>query len=724
MQRVVFYATRSRLAWARAAFSLLTVSALLVVAPTPAGAAPPDTFTFVGSGFGHGVGMSQWGAYGQALEGRTATQILQHYYSGTTVSPVDDSMPIRVNLLEDAPTAQARGEALSPGGGSIRVVAGAATLDAAPSDVVSFSVAGTMVSVSRQGASPVAADVVRVQWAESSTVVNFIGSGESFDSANHRYRYGEVDLAVVDGALQVVNTLNLHGGYLRGINEVPSSWPTEALNAQVIAARTFALRSVREGERPECRCHVVDTVADQVFSGWSKESEPTFGARWVAAVDATSPSAETGLVVLHSGAPISANYFSSSGGRTESNVDGFGSTSAVPYLKSVDDRWSLASHNPFSSWTFTRTQAAVREAFNRDLPPDRQLADVERIDLGSRTPGGSVRSAVAVASDGKRVTLSGSAFRQRLELPARWVGTPVVRVSGNTRYATSVASGKIASNRTEGTVLIASGETAHLVDGLVAAPLARLRQAPLLLSTADALPAVVGDEVARRKATTAILIGGLGALSEDIEQDLRSRGVTTVRRLAGATRYETGLAVAREIGAPRSLAVIASGESGHLVDALAVGGPAAGTARPILLVSRDEVPFPTRQALTELGVTATVVAGGPAAVSDATMAQLPSPRRLSGPDRYATAVAVADEFAAPLGVGLVTIASGADGNLVDALPGGAIGVVTLLTPPGSLAPAARGWLERRGEVGVVDVLGGPAAVSNAAFDEIRGVVYP
>src|SRR5439155_606097 len=345
--------------------------------------------------------------------------------------------------------------------------------------------------------------------------------------------------------------------YLWGIAEVPSSWPAEALKAQVVAARTYALRRYQAGQRPECRFHVYDTTADQVFAGYVKQSS-TGGAQWTAAVDATSPDGSTGITALYGGAPISANYFSSSGGRTENNEDAFGG-SPVPYLRSVDDHWSLNSYNPMAAWTFTRTQAQVASAFG--------LPDVVTVDLSNRTVGGAVKTVTAKSSGGGSASLSGSTFAARLGLPARWLHKPVVRV-------------------------------------------------------------------------------------------------------AGADRYETAAQVAEQIGGPRSQVLIASGDSMHLVDALAAGGPASATTRPILLVAHDEVPTPTAHALTDLHTNSTVVVGGTAAVSDATMAQLPSPRRLAGTDRFLTAIAVSNDFSGVVGVATVVVASGADAHLVDALPGG------------------------------------------------------
>lgn len=397
----------------------LAAAIVVLVAAVPAGPAPtrlagaadgvPDTFVFPGSGFGHGVGMSQYGAYGQALEGRSATEILTHYYTGTTVAAANDAVDLRVNLVHAAPanTLYVRGEPLGGTGGAVAITAGGTTVNGAPGDAFVFGTDGSNVTVARAGGAQVAAGpTATVTFVPG--LLNVAGPGDTFESTGHRYRYGRLEVLPVGGALEAVLVLKLHGEYLRGISEVPSSWPAAALEAQVIAARTYALRKYRLGERPECRCHVYDTVFDQVYAGWVKEAEPTYGARWVAAVDATSPSPTTGLVVLYGGEPISANYFSSSGGRTENNEDAFGG-SPLPYLRSVDDHWSLASYNPRAAWRFTKSQAEVAAAFS--------LPDVASLDLSRRTAGGAVKTAVARSSTGATASLAGSAMRSRLRLP-------------------------------------------------------------------------------------------------------------------------------------------------------------------------------------------------------------------------------------------------------------------------------------------------------------------
>ena len=110
----------------------------------------PTSFSFNGAGSGHGVGMSQWGAYGMAVAGSSATQIVQHYYSGTTVSPVTDSMSIRVNVVHTKPAVYFRSEALVTGGGGIEVtVTGGAPALGTPADLFSAKDVSGKVTVTR-----------------------------------------------------------------------------------------------------------------------------------------------------------------------------------------------------------------------------------------------------------------------------------------------------------------------------------------------------------------------------------------------------------------------------------------------------------------------------------------------------------------------------------------------------------------------------------------------
>jgi hypothetical protein len=153
-----------------------------------------------------------------------------------------------------------------------------------------------------------------------------------------------------------------------------------------------------------------------------------------------------------------------------------------------------------------------------------------------------------------------------------------------------------------------------------------------------------------------------------------------------------------------------SRDGAHLVDGLAASGTAAGLGRPVLLVERDRVPDVTAAALQSVGSDRWVV-GGPAVVSDAVVAGTGA-RRLAGPDRWATAVALAQAAAtAGLDPQTVVLASGETANLVDALTGGAFAVPVYLTARAVVPEATwRALYERRATIAEVLLLGGTVAV--------------
>jgi putative cell wall-binding protein len=285
------------------------------------------------------------------------------------------------------------------------------------------------------------------------------------------------------------------------------------------------------------------------------------------------------------------------------------------------------------------------------------------------------------------------------------------RIAGLDRYATSVAEGRVAFP-TSSSVVVVSGQQTDLVDGLVAGPLAYAKNAPVLATPRDGVPPVVADDIRRRQPRTAWIVGGTGVVPPKIETELRSLGVSEIRRLAGADRFATAAAVAKEVRAPGGRVVVASGRS--LVDAVAVSGPAARTGRPVLLVEQQGVPAATKNALRTLGAREATVVGGPGVVSEAARQGLglASTIRLSGTDRYGTAAAVATSFAGSVGVSIAVVASGADENIVDALSGGAMGRLTVLVRPDAVPTVTGQWLSAR-KPATVRVVGGTGAVSTA-----------
>lgn len=706
---------RRRLIRGGAAVVALLIGAAGLAHPATAQAVPAD-FTFRGAGFGHGVGMSQYGAKRQADAGRTGTEIISTYYAGARVATVDDLVPLRVNLVTKAPSAEIRGESLA-GGGALKITVGGTVIGTTADQSLSLRVEGADVVVVRSGTPIERGQSVIVEWDNRATLFNVAGPGETLGGRGHRYRHGAADVTVAEGGLNVVLQLGLHELYLRGVAEVPASWPAAALQAQAITARTYALRKFDAGPRPECACHVYDTTADQVYAGWEKESAAGSSA-WITAVAATSPSPSSGQVVMVGDRLASTNYSSSSAGFTESNIDGFSSPTLMPELRPIPDAWSATTDNPLSSWSHTRSQAAVAEAF--------QLPDVVAIDLSRRTAGGAVKQATATSSSGATATIRGTDLRFGLALPSAAIGPPTRRASGADRFSTAVTVGKLSAPSSPAVVIV-SGAEGRLVDGLVSAPLARSLGAPLLLANPDGVPPAVVAEIRRRGTTTAYLVGGGAALGPGVESGLRAAGVTTLRRLAGPDRFATAAAVARELHArssPRTHVVVASGENSRLADALAVGGPAATSARPVLLTTRDLVPGATREAIDAIGVRQTLVVGGTAAVSDAVAASLPEASRVAGPDRFATAAAVADHFAPSLGLDQVAVAAGVAPGLIDALAAGSLGAPTLLVMPGALPPPTAGFLDRHPATANMTVIGGPVAVSDDVLMATRARIWP
>jgi stage II sporulation protein D len=702
-----------RLTLAAVAAVLAAVSFTAVPA---AGQSVPADFTFTGSGFGHGVGMSQYGAKRMAEVGRSNGEILAHYYSGTSVVTVDDNAPLRVNLANGAPSIEVRGEAVTTGGGALKITVGTTVIGASPGERLLIR-SGEAIEVRRGTQTVGRGPSVIVEWDNAATLLNLSGPGETLDSRGHRYRHGAVDVSLVAGTLSAVLQVPLHQLYLRGIAEVPGDWPAASLQAQAIAARTYALRKFRAGPRPECGgCHVFDTVADQVYAGWEKESSAG-SAGWNAAVAATSPSTTTGQVLTRDDRLATTNYSSSSAGLSEANVDAFASQHFFPELRPVGDPWSATTENPYSSWTHVRSQAAVAQAFG--------LPDVLSIDLSRRTVGGAVREAVAFSAGGQRAVIRGTDFRFRLSLPSASVGPPVRRAFGADRWSTSVAVSKVAAPSSK-TVVIVSGEDASVVDGLVAAPLARWLNAPVLLSAKNGLPGAVGAEIRRRGATAAWLVGGPGALSIGVESGLRAAGITSLRRAAGADRFATAAEVARAMagGSGRTHVVIASGEAAHLADALATGGPAGSAGRPILLTTRDLFPGSSRQALADVGARNSLVVGGEASVSEAVARSLPGSARVAGEDRFATASAVAQHFFPAAIPTPVALAVGTGPGLVDALPAGSLGWATALTRNEVLPAPSAAFLGSGSTPAQLLVVGGPSAVSDPVFLAARARVWP
>ena len=397
-----------------------------------AAAGPPAQFTLDGAGFGHGVGMSQWGAYGMAKAGYDAASIVTHYYTGTQVVPAQDDMDIRVGLLFQTKRVSMRSEALDPSGGAIEVTVGPTVVVGSPLDTFTFKVRDGQVWATREAGGQTTdlgvAATASVHWAGTRTpgtapggptLVNVTRNKSSLDTPGHRYRYGSIEIVPVSTKqgveLNVVNSVRIHDEYLYGISEVSSSWPEAALQAQAMASRTYAISKIDSGVRQSCSCHVDDgggPYADQTFTGWGKASA-AMGERWVAAVDATKTSDTTGNAILYNGKAIRAFYSASSGGATQDVRDVWGGE--LPYVVSVPDPWMKTPDNPDASWQVVVPQAKMAALFG--------VPAISSVDVVQRDTSGAVKAVTATFPDGQTATLSGPKFAGGLGLKSRYINT-------------------------------------------------------------------------------------------------------------------------------------------------------------------------------------------------------------------------------------------------------------------------------------------------------------
>jgi len=483
----------------------------------------PQKFDFRGSGYGHGVGMSQIGAFGMAREGKTATEILNHYYSGVEVAPVDDSAFLRINVADKIQSVTFTNESLSalpsvmqifPGDlapGVMEILTPAVTLPFGGS--LTFSILGQALisSISDPATGAITSlpqgGIWTIRWSGTTA---FPGENSllkmKVGTTTKRYRYGQAQIKLIPGGLTsaaiiVTNTLRLHDEYLRGIGEVSSSWPSAALQAQVIAARTFGLAK-KDILRKVCDCNLYSSIQDQNFVGWSKEIEAVYGKKWVEAVSITQPDPSTGLAILYKGKPIFAYYASSTGGVTENVQDVWGTP--VPYLLSVPDPWSLDSTlNPtYSSWVRSISQESMAKAFN--------LPDVSRYEVTERTGGGAVKSISAFSTSGKSAQLTGEKFRSLLKLPSAWIQLSATLIKTDSVDEIAIAISKNLWTTSQ-TAIIANVEAEPEIT-ISALAFANSQKAPLFVTSGRKLSEATIAEIKRRKITKVSFVGTLNAL--------------------------------------------------------------------------------------------------------------------------------------------------------------------------------------------------------------------
>ena len=351
------------------------------------------TITVKGHGFGHGHGMSQYGAEGAARQGLDYQQIAEFYYPGTQWGTAKG----RVTVLVSADTTD-----------DLIVLArpGLTVRDTAGDDRVALPDNGARrwkVAVGSDGVNRVLYRTNR--WHRWLTVE---GQGEFYAAGapitlvtpggTHGYR-GRLRVGVTStGSRVTVNDVALDN-YLQGVVplEIPASWSPAAVQAQAVAARTYA---AYERRHPQSGAYqLCDTSSCQVYGGYDAEYSASNRA-----VVATA-----GRVLVSDHQPAFTQFGSSSGGWTAAG--------SVPYLPAKRDPYDGWSGNPVHTWSVRLDDGVLERAWPA-------VGDLRRITVTGRDGnghwGGRVGSLVLSGSGG-RVTVSGDTFRSVLGLRSTWV---------------------------------------------------------------------------------------------------------------------------------------------------------------------------------------------------------------------------------------------------------------------------------------------------------------
>jgi stage II sporulation protein D len=297
-----------------------SIVAPLALAPA-AGAA--GMLNISGGGDGHGIGMSQYGAYGYALHGKDYRFILAHYYQGTSLQATNPKQTVRVLIGTGA--AAFSGATLAAG----HKLKAALTYSLRP------LADGTLALYNQSGK----------KVGRFAAPLRVTGPGP-LSLAGHGLYRGVFEFRAAGNAVQAVDAVGLDD-YVRGVvsTEMSSGWSLEALKAQAVAARTYAITANVGGNGYQ----LYPDTRSQVYAGVAAETPSTD-----AAVAATR-----GQIVTYHGVPAITFFFSSSGGYTEDIENVWLGSSAQPWLRGVPDPYDGAGSDPHHRWSNKLTIAAA-----------------------------------------------------------------------------------------------------------------------------------------------------------------------------------------------------------------------------------------------------------------------------------------------------------------------------------------------------------------------------
>ena len=338
---------------------------------------PLASIFVAGHGWGHGIGLAQYGAYGYALHGWTYDKIVAHYYPGTTLGKSDLNR-VRVLLAPQAKRA---------------VISSASQFVVRDGKGKKHKLRAGVQAIGPGLKLKLAAG--KKLKALPGPLLFSPGSG-SLSLGGRAYR-GALRVKRVGSRLQVVNVVGLEP-YLWGVvpSEMPQRWPTEALAAQAVCARSYALSHLHKGD-----FDLYSDTRSQVYGGIAAEAQ--------SATDAVNETA--GDVALYNGELADTFFFSSSGGKTANVQDVWPGSPPAPYLVSVPDPYDTLS--PYHDWGPLRFGASTLA--KRLHVPGGRVSDFR----ANVTSSGRVRSVTFVGTGGER-TATGAAVRTALGLRSTW----------------------------------------------------------------------------------------------------------------------------------------------------------------------------------------------------------------------------------------------------------------------------------------------------------------
>lgn len=409
--------------WTRSITAVLLCALLLL--PSPAEAST-GSVVFYGQGSGHGVGLSQYGAKAMALGGASYREILQRYYTDSSVQNLSisaggsflayEARPAWVGLLQDQTQVSFQ---LESGSASLCFDQSEGCVAVAlPGEAWTFGVltAGECAFFKRRISNgeltqvgPVNNCVASVQPHSGGATIRVPRKARSYRSGVLRFRP-----ASEEGAIHLVFQTDLET-YVAGLAEVPETWPVEGMAAQVVASRSLAAwvliesgseQDFDQATRVDCHCNVRDNRSGQVYRGYAGELDHP---NWVGVSRAT-----VGEVVSVSSKLAYAPFFHSSAGWTENHVDVFGDEGHL-HLQSVSDAPGISDlvANPFRNWGHSVAMRSVATLFG--------FSWVNNVQVLELNPSGSVRSVdISGIRSGRPVVdeVSGVDLRTALGLPS------------------------------------------------------------------------------------------------------------------------------------------------------------------------------------------------------------------------------------------------------------------------------------------------------------------